>query len=117
MRFGRLGKGHTRMDLNLHSATRDDVEKVLAHGKNIFALRQVHRQHRPCSKKRAFFGQEHNVERRDLSRRRTEADEIAERPKAVERTRESGISHAVVNDVAAFAFGDLLQALGKSSLR
>src|SRR5258708_15742409 len=82
-------------------------------GENIFALRQLHRQHWPWSDERAFFGKEHNVEWRDGSRRRAEADEIAERPQAIERTRESGISHPVVNDVTAFAFGDLLHARGK----
>jgi hypothetical protein len=113
LRFGRLGYGHTRMDLDLHRAARNDFKKIVAHGENIFALRQVHRQHWPCSEERAFSGQEHDVEWRDRSRRRAEADEIAERPQAIERARESGISHPVVNDVATFAFGDLLHARGK----
>src|SRR5258708_33320937 len=91
------------MDLDLHRAARNDFKKIVAHGENIFALRQVHRQHWPCSEERAFFGQEHNVEWRDRAPRRAEADEKAEKPQAIERTPESGIFHPLVNDVAAFA--------------
>src|SRR5258708_28430584 len=75
-------------------------------GENIFALRQLHRQHWPCSEERAFFGQEHNVEWRDRSPRRAEADEIAERPQAIQRTRESGLSHPLLKHLTPLAFCD-----------
>src|SRR5260221_14291225 len=94
------------MDLDLHRAARNDFKKIVAHGENIFALRQLHRQHWPCSEERAFFGQEHNVEWRGWSRRRAEADEKAERPQAIERNRGKGISHPLVNHAAALAFCD-----------
>src|SRR5260370_26851193 len=95
------------MDLDLHRAARNDFKKIVAHGENIFALRQVHRQHWPCSEERAFFGQEHNVEWRDRSPPPAQADEIAEKPPATERTRESGISHPRVKAPATLPLGDL----------
>jgi hypothetical protein len=33
----RLGQWHTCMHLDLHCATRNDFEKILAHGDNVFA--------------------------------------------------------------------------------
>ena len=100
MRLGSLGQRHTRMDLDLHCTACNDIEKVLAHGKNVFAARQVRGQRLPCGEEGTFFGKEHEVERRDRPRRQTEANKISQRSQAIERRRESRLAHPVVDDVA-----------------
>src|SRR5260221_12977895 len=101
------------MDRDLHRAARNDVEEVLAHGENVLAPREVREQQLPRGEERALLHQEHDVERLDRSRRRAEADEIAEAPQAIERGREGRLANAAVDDGAALAFLDLLPTPGK----
>jgi hypothetical protein len=113
VRLGHLGERHAGMDRDLHRAARNDVEEVVAHGENVLAPGEMREQQLPRGEERAILLQEHDVERLDRSRRRAEADEIAEAPQAIERGREGRFADAVVDDVAALAVRDLPHARGK----
>src|SRR5258708_12198802 len=73
-------------------------------GENIFALRQLHRQHWPCSEERAFFGQEHNAEWRERSRRRAPAAAIAARPPPIHPPQERPLPPPPANAPPASPF-------------
>src|SRR5262249_15034015 len=76
-------------------------------------LGDVGTERRPRREQRALCAEDVDVEGFDLSRRRPEADEIAERLQAIERSGKRRLADAVIDDLAGLAAGDLLDALGE----
>ncbi len=98
---------------NFHRAGANLVKQVFGGREQVFALGDVIVERGSRGKKRTFGLKDIDVERLNRARRRAEADEIAERPQAIERGRKCRLTDAVIDDIAERTTGDVFDPRDK----